>query len=409
MDLRMHPSSRKRYGMTLTERLELKRPKRLLSLDGGGIRGLIAAEILIKLEDVLCRSNSRWKCLADYFDFIGGTSTGAILTTGLALGMSARELKDFYVRLGPKVFRERWWIGRLWSKYKSEPLEQELRSAFGDTTLGSEKLRTLMMIVAKNVTVGNPWFFVNNPRHKFIAVNSRIPLWELVRASSAAPTFFPPYTIEIGDGQKFEFIDGGVSMFNNPSFQLFLEATIPRYRVGWSTGVDKILLISVGTGFREKRVPRGRAKIYTLFHWAGYVVEVLLDDANVQQNTLMKLISYTPKPQWIDREMEDLPMPTTDEVRQLQAEAQKSNIQLLGAAGAPTSAFATKMLTYHRYTTSLTQERFEQLHLLREIDPDRIAKLDCVDQIETLCEIGQAVAAEQISAQDFKGFLHEDW
>ncbi|MBD2538266.1 patatin-like phospholipase family protein [Coleofasciculus sp. FACHB-SPT36] len=75
--------------MTLNK-LNLKRPKRLLSMDGGGIRGLIVVEILIKLEDILYNQpNSPWKCLADYFDFIGGTSAGAILAAGLAKGMSA--------------------------------------------------------------------------------------------------------------------------------------------------------------------------------------------------------------------------------------------------------------------------------------------------------------------------------
>ncbi|MCI0527863.1 MAG: patatin-like phospholipase family protein, partial [Nitrospira sp.] len=180
--------------MTLTERLDLRRPKRLLSIDGGGIRGIIAAEILIKVEDILCRPNSRWSCLADYFDFIGGTSTGAILAAGLALGMSARELRDFYVRFGPTVFRKRWPIGWLWSKYDAGALERQLQYLYGDAALGSNQLRTLLMLVAKNTASGNVWFFVNNPRNRFIGANSKIPLWRLVRASTAAPTFFSPYT-----------------------------------------------------------------------------------------------------------------------------------------------------------------------------------------------------------------------
>ena len=82
----------------------MDRPKRLLSLDGGGIRGIIAAEVLVRMEKILLAHNSDWKCLGDYFDFIGGTSTGAILAAGLAKGMKAEKLLDFYVKKGPQVF-----------------------------------------------------------------------------------------------------------------------------------------------------------------------------------------------------------------------------------------------------------------------------------------------------------------
>lgn len=390
------------YNMTLIERLELRRPKRLLSIDGGGIRGIIAAEILIKIEDLLCRPNSRWRCLADYFDFIGGTSTGAILATGLALGMSARELRDFYVRLGPIVFHKRWLIGRLWSKYDARPLERQLQYLFGDALLGSDQLRTLLMLVAKNVAMDKIWFFVNNPRNKFIGVNGKIPLWRLVRASTAAPTFFSPYALIIGNGREIEFIDGGVSMFNNPSFRLFLEATIPRYAVGWEVGADQILLISIGTGFQEKKITKGKAKNYTLLHWAPYLVEVLLEDANTHQDILMKLISHVPKPESIEGEMEGLSMPTANEVRQLQAYVQAEGKDVRA------TAFETRMLTYHRYTTALTRKRFDRLGLPQEIDPEKVARIDCIDQVEALRVIGQAVAKEQVSPEDFRGFLHED-
>jgi hypothetical protein len=394
--------------MTPSERLALKRPKRLLSIDGGGIRGLIAIEVLIKIEDILCRPNSRWRCLADYFDFIGGTSTGSILTAGLAMGLSARELRDFYVRLGPRVFQKRWLWGQLWSKYHAEPLERQLQYLLGDITLGSDQLRTLLMIVAKNINTGTPWFFVNSPRNKFFEENSRIPLWHLVRASCAAPTFFPPHRITLPDGRKLDFIDGGVSMFNNPSFQLFLEATIPEYSAGWDTGIDKILLISIGTGFKQNKIAKNKAQNYTLVHWADYIVKVLMDDANVQQNLLMKLISYTPKPRWMDYEMDDADLPTASDVEQLQVNAPKSNFPSTRSIDARAIAFATKMLTYHRYTISFTRKRFDELGLPRDIDLDRVSEIDCVDQIETLCRIGQAVAREQVSAADFKGFLHKD-
>ncbi|HBB31621.1 MAG TPA: hypothetical protein DDZ80_15885 [Cyanobacteria bacterium UBA8803] len=96
----------------ISEQKDLERSKRLLSLDGGGIRGLIAVEALVALEKILCSPNGKWNCLADYFDFIGGTSTGSILATGLALGMRAEEIKHSSLR--GRQFSGGWISDCLW-------------------------------------------------------------------------------------------------------------------------------------------------------------------------------------------------------------------------------------------------------------------------------------------------------
>ena len=121
-----------------------------------------------------------------------------------------------------------------------------------DTTLGSAELRTLLMLVMRNATTDSPWPISNNPRAKYndptrADNNSNLPLWQLVRASTAAPTYFPPETIQVGE-HRFVFVDGGVTMYNNPAFQLFLMATVEPYSVCWPTGEDKMLLVSIGTG-----------------------------------------------------------------------------------------------------------------------------------------------------------------
>jgi hypothetical protein len=119
-----------------------------------------------------------------------------------------------------------------------------------------------------------------------------------VRASTAAPTYFPPQTISVPDGagqpQEYEFIDGGVSSYNNPSMQVFLEATDPAYQFGWPTGTDKLLLMSLGTGFNAIRVRTGKASGYNRLDWARYAIRELMDDANLQQNVLMHLIGQPP-------------------------------------------------------------------------------------------------------------------
>ena len=108
------------------------------------------------------------------------------------------------------------------TKFEDDKLSQMLRDVIGeDTTLGSEKLRTLLMIVLRNATTDSPWPLTNNPPAKYNdatrpGCNLKLPLWQLVRGSTAAPTYFPPEVIHIN--RDFIFVDGGVTMYNNPAF-----------------------------------------------------------------------------------------------------------------------------------------------------------------------------------------------
>jgi hypothetical protein len=383
-------------------RTNLNRPKRLLSLDGGGIRGIISAEILLKIEKIICeRPNSPWHCLADYFDFIGGTSTGAILAAGLANGMKVKDLLTFYLEDGPKIFTKNKILKRMRARYDPTPLENRLQAIFGDTTLGSKQLKTSLMIVTKNVTVNSPWFFVNHPNSKYFNINRDIPLWHLIRASSAAPVYFPPHHFKIG-GELYEFIDGGMSMFNSPSFQLFLETTYNRYGVGWERGKDRLLMISVGTGFSDNRIEFGNAKRHNLLDWARYAVNTLMEDAKVQQHILMELISGPPKT-IINYEVSKF----------IPKALQLSPVTIL-------EENPFQLLSYRRYSPSLTSDGLNELqqHLdnlstdfkeltlrLQQIDPNLVTSMDCVKQIPALRDIGQAIAEISVSDKDFEGFL----
>src|SRR5258705_7838065 len=111
----------------------------------------------------------------------------------------------------------------------------------------------------RNATTDSPWPICNNPFAKYNdprhpACNLNMLLWQLARASTAEPIYFPPETLVCGD-KPFIFVDGGVTMYNNPAFQMFLMATVSNYwpsapleRRGWKTGVDSMLLVSVSTG-----------------------------------------------------------------------------------------------------------------------------------------------------------------
>ena len=373
------------------------RPMRLLSIDGGGLKGLIPAESLIAIETQLDALTGQSLPLSDRFDLIGGTSTGAILAAGLALGLKAAALRDFYLKFGKQIFHKVFLPGRFWHSYPASPLEQQLKDVFGeDTTLGSAKLRTNILIVSKNVTLGTTWFFTNNPKGKYFANNRGLPLWQIVRASSAAPTYLPPQTIAVpddaGQPQDYEFIDGGVSSYNNPSMQVFLEATDPRYQFGWPTGASKLLLMSLGTGFNAITVPPGKASGYNLLDWARYAIKELMDDANLQQNVLMHLIGQPPAGK---------------------AAAPTAEANAARATGVPADdaldfispgAGASRALTYQRITISLTRERLDGLNL-GDIDPAKVGEMDAADQIGNFQRIGQAVANEQVRMELLKQFF----
>ena len=210
--------------MTLLDRIDADRPKRLLAVDGGGIRGVIALEILGKLQSDLRRKLRDPKLvLADVFDYISGTSTGAIIAAGLATGMSTDQLMALYVDRGAEIFSKSGWTDRLRHSYDKEALELILKDEVGaDTTLGSDSLQTLLMVVLRNATTDSPWPVSNNPRARFNDrslpdCNLDLPLWQLVRASAAAPTYFEPEVITLGD-RKFVFADGCVTPFNNPAW-----------------------------------------------------------------------------------------------------------------------------------------------------------------------------------------------
>ncbi len=178
-------------------------PRRMLSLDGGGIRGVVTLEILARIEALL---RSHYKrddlVLSDHYHFIGGTSTGAIIACGLSLGMPVAELQRFYLDCATEMFRRSGWRRRAHHLYSAKPLREKMKGVFGeDTLLGSERFRSLLLVVTRNAKTDSPWFITNNVNAKFNDpslpdCNLNIPVWKLVRASTAAPIFFAAEEID---------------------------------------------------------------------------------------------------------------------------------------------------------------------------------------------------------------------
>ncbi|MQA30726.1 MAG: patatin [Luteitalea sp.] len=380
--------------MSVADKLEKGPPYKLLALDGGGIRGVVTLEVLREIErmlqDELERDDSF--VLADYFDYIGGTSTGAIIATLLSLGWRVADILAFYIDAGPAMFDRAGLLKRFRYKFEDDKLADLLKRQIGaDTTLGDEKLRTLLLLVMRNATTDSPWPVSNNPRAKYndrsrADSNAQLPLWQLVRASSAAPTYFPPETIQVGD-KRFIFVDGGVTMYNNPAFQLFLMATLAPYQVCWEAGERNMLLVSVGTGMNPNANVNLLPGEMNLIYNATSIPSALMFAASNEQDFLCRVFGKTLCGDSLDRELGDLITPADPLPN--------------GRVPGPVHP---KLFTYIRHNAELTTAGLGALGL-PHIASAQVQRLDSVDHVAELQEVGRAVVRCHVRKEHFAGFL----
>jgi hypothetical protein len=234
------------------------------------VRGAITVAFLERIEEILRERIGTPVQLGDWFDLIGGTSTGSIIAGALALGYSVADVKRFYLELAPRIFKRPFWrILGLQAKFDAQALRDEIKSIVKDETLDSEELITGLCIVTKRMDTGSPWIVSNNPRAPYwegepadigagksgYAGNKDYKLANLVRASTAAPFYFDPEWIEIAEGEPPGlFVDGGVTPHNNPSLIILLMTILKPFNINWETGADKLTVVSIGTGGHRDRV-----------------------------------------------------------------------------------------------------------------------------------------------------------
>lgn len=371
--------------MSVNDKLNKTGPRKLLALDGGGIRGMISIEVLARIENLLQEELGRDDefVLADYFDYIAGTSTGAIIATCLSLGMRVDTIREFYKQSGPAMFDKASLLRRFRYKFEDEKLAKQLRDVIGaDTTLGSDKLKTLLLLVMRNATTDSPWPVSNNPAAKYNCdlnrddCNLNLPLWQLVRASTAAPTYFPPQVIPIGS-YNFTFVDGGVTMYNNPAFQLFLMATVEPYNLNWPAGEDKMLMVSIGTGTNPNANLNLSPNEMNLIYNATSIPSALMFAASNEQDFLCRTFGKCLSGDLLDSEIGDM-----------------ANMR---------GPVSPKLFTYVRYNAELSREGLDNLGL-NDIRPEDVQKLDSVAHIPDLQRVGSAVAERQVQKEHFNGF-----
>ena len=277
----------------------------------------------------------------------------------------------------------RWGLMR--AKYDEAALIKELKGVFNEkTTLGGPELKTGVLVVTKRLDSGSWWPISNNPRGKYFAAraggtigNGEYPLWQVVRASTAAPAYFDPEHITIsrpegGKAVEGEFVDGGMSPFNNPALIALMYATLDGYRIGWPTGGDKLLVVSVGTGAADPSVAPARLPVEN----ALKSLLALMGDCAQLQETMLQWMSTSRTARTIDRELGDL--------------------QHDLVAGAP-------LLSYLRYNVDLAVKSVQAL------DPSltdvkkicTFSEMDSPANMATLYDLGVRAGARDVRVSDF--------
>jgi uncharacterized protein len=246
-------------------------PKRILALDGGGVRGAITVAFLKRIEQLLADEHKRQLALhksgqapagaqppakqqfrlGDWFDLVGGTSTGAVIAGALALGHTTEEVERFYLELAPRVFKRPFWrVPGLQAKFDARALREEIDSIVKDRRLDSQDLITGLCVVTKRLDTGSPWILANNPKAPYWNSKAADPksgdqghtgnryyrLSNLVRASTAAPHFFDPEPIAIiGDERKERFADLNARFVGHPWLS-FLASRFRARHIMWTKG-----------------------------------------------------------------------------------------------------------------------------------------------------------------------------
>ena len=383
--------------------------KRILALDGGGIRGVFTLEVLVKIEELLREyyakqdpEKARTFVLRDHFDFLAGTSTGAIIATCLCWGMPAQEVKDLYIAEGRKMFESVSWrhpIRKLFSLYDPGPLTDFLQRKFTErngeiATLASPRLRdgeknNFLMVVVRNHTNGTAWPLTNNPDAIYNDPtrpddNRQIPLWQLVRASTAAPVFFPPEKVRLGDTESI-FVDGSITPYSNPALIAALTAILPGYHMDWPTGPDKIRVVSIGTLAFSSELSVSHPSLW-LGALAAKIPAALLQSMGWQQDYLCRCLGECIFGEVLDGEVGYL-------VDALDAANKDKTGKLKIPVWRPRPA--ESWFSYVRYNRTFKKKEMQDI--LRE-HPD-LARLDAVDGIQHLIDIGKAYAEATVKIE----------
>jgi len=255
----------------------MKERFQILSLDGGGIKGLYSAAFLANLEEDLGGK------IADNFDLIVGTSTGGIIALGLGIGLSPRQIVEFYYKKGPLIFRKIPFFtslkNLLFSKYSSGDIEKIFREndCFGGKLLGESKKR--LVIPSYNIDTNEVYLFKTAHNERFRR-DYKVPAWKIARATSAAPTYFPISK----NVDHIRMVDGGV-WANNPAMIGLFEAIAVL-----DVPLENVHIMSIGTTEELKQSPRMLDTFGGWPFWGKTAVELIMQAQSTGINSQLQLL-----------------------------------------------------------------------------------------------------------------------
>ncbi|MHC0035548.1 CBASS cGAMP-activated phospholipase [Pseudoneobacillus sp. C159] len=224
---------------------------RMLCIDGGGIRGILAVIVLQALEEEL------QKPIGESFDGIAGTSTGSIIAASTALGIEMEQVLQNYLQFGEKIFTKQATVGLFKHVYTDRYLRRLLKNSFGEVTL--EDIQKPLLIPTVDITHGRPFIYrsnFGNPESKDLSIK----LWDAVLSSCSAPVYFPPNNV----GNEYLSVDGGL-WANNPSLVCITEAVNHFHK-----HLDEIHILSLGTGLQRIDFSISKGKKWGVNLWLPF-------------------------------------------------------------------------------------------------------------------------------------------
>ncbi|MCF6360378.1 MAG: patatin-like phospholipase family protein [Cyclobacteriaceae bacterium] len=280
--------------------------KVILSIDGGGIRGIIPGQVLLHTEHLLQEiSGDKNRRIADHFDLIAGTSTGGILSCAYLMPnkeqrpkYSASDVVNIYFERGQEIFantlvhRIKSLGGVLDEKYPAEGLEKALNDYFGDTKLN--ELLKPSLITAYDIRSRKAKFFTQHDAHK---PASNFYVRDITRATASAPGYFQVANIRSMDKKFYPLIDGGV-FANNPGMCAYAEVRKASKRDESTVGAAEMAMLSLGTGYTCNSYKYKDAEHWGLAEWMVPLVDIMMSGVSETVDyELMQLFDTTGHPE----------------------------------------------------------------------------------------------------------------
>lgn len=274
----------------------MDKPFRILSIDGGGVRGIFPAKVLADLEDDLAARGGTRSLLHEHFDLICGTSTGGIIALALALGIPAREILNLYLDHSKMIFgQKRNFFSRIVNAaYDRKPLEEIVRQTFKYGGLPEDPrlmdCKTNVCIPVYDLVQGSP-SILKTKHHEAYVRDYHLPAYQVALATSSAPTYFDPYSasyIDLNGAKQFlnNKVDGGV-VVNNPTHVGIIEA-----QKAFGRPLHELRVLSIGTGTKTFCDSSKRSK-WGLLYWMNHrkrIIEVFMQGQTQQTENLISLM-----------------------------------------------------------------------------------------------------------------------